>query len=319
MVNTSIEMYSLASVNERDSEFTLNLLIDLMWTDPRLTANESYCEQLTDLSIEGSEWHLDRVWSPKLRIPNNKNPASLDRDSKIILLRVSANGFVRVRKRLALDLFCQMDFQYYPFDNQECHAEFISSDLSEEHLVLEWTSIEKPFTSNNNSYINGYSLVGYDLYSGSTVSKDENFSSVKIVFYFERKWSYFIIEVYLPSILIIIVSWMSFWLEIEAIPARVMIGVTTMLTFVTVSKDAREDLPNISYINVLDIWFVVCTSKFIPLLKSYEILRSPPSSIFTNPVHSFHILKFDRVLSCRLHIAVREGSHEENQDNENKP
>lgn len=99
LVNTSIEMYSMASVNERESEITLNLLIDLMWTDPRLSSNDSYCEQLTDLSIEGSEWHFDRIWSPKLRIPNNKNPSSLDRDSKIILLRVSANGFVKVRKR----------------------------------------------------------------------------------------------------------------------------------------------------------------------------------------------------------------------------
>ena len=102
MVNTSMEVYSMASVNEQNSEFTLNLLIDLMWNDQRLvqTNNNNDCGELKDLSIEGSEWHLERIWSPKIRVPNNKNPSALDRDAKIILLRVTSSGEVRVRKRL---------------------------------------------------------------------------------------------------------------------------------------------------------------------------------------------------------------------------
>lgn len=152
-----------------------------------------------------------------------------------------------------------MNFRYYPFDKQQCEMSFVSSDLSEEYLNLEWTTIEEPFTSNSNAYMTGYTLVGQRLQSGSTVSKGENFSSVAIVFLFEREWSHFMLDVYLPTTLVIFVSWLSFWMELAAIPARVMLGVTTMLTFVTVSKQSREDLPNVAYVNALDIWFVVCT------------------------------------------------------------
>ncbi len=92
-------MYSMASLDEMDSEYDIQILIDLEWIDPRLILNDSKCDPEEVLTIEGSEWHLERIWSPKLRVPNNKNPASLDRDAKIILLRVSHNGYVRVRKR----------------------------------------------------------------------------------------------------------------------------------------------------------------------------------------------------------------------------
>ena len=276
----------MASLNERDSEFTLNLLIDLIWNDDRLEHKNSTCEGLEDLSVEGSEWHFNRIWSPKLRVPNNKNPAALDRDAKIILLRVSTKGTVRVRKRLVaknlveiiinnsynlnpcphrltLDLYCQMYFHYYPFDRQNCKIQFISSDLSLDHLLLDWTDpVEEDPLIWTDTYITGFDLgdLGKVIRRSGTIgSKSENFSYIEVVFNLKREWSHFLLDVYLPSFLVIIVSWISFWMDITATPARITLGVTTMLTFVTVAKDSRDALPNFSYINALDIWFVVCT------------------------------------------------------------
>ena len=52
-------------------------------------------------------------------------------------------------------------------------------------------------------------------------------------FLFTRSLGFYMIQIYLPSILIVIISWVSFWLNREATPARVALGVTTVLTMTT--------------------------------------------------------------------------------------
>ena len=39
-------------------------------------------------------------------------------------------------------------------------------------------------------------------------------------FKLQRDIGYYVIQVYVPSVLIVILSWVSFWLNVEAIPAR---------------------------------------------------------------------------------------------------
>ena len=35
---------------------------------------------------------------------------------------------------------------------------------------------------------------------------------------------------YVPSLLIVVLSWVSFWINIEAAPARTALGITTVLS-----------------------------------------------------------------------------------------
>ena len=38
------------------------------------------------------------------------------------------------------------------------------------------------------------------------------------------------VQSYLPTILIVVISWVSFWMDIDCVPARVTLGVITLLT-----------------------------------------------------------------------------------------
>ena len=63
-------------------------------------------------------------------------------------------------------------------------------------------------------------------------------------------------------------SWVSFWVDIDAIPARVSLGVLTVLTMTTQSSGARSALPRVSYIKAIDVWMAVClTFVFLALLE----------------------------------------------------
>jgi gamma-aminobutyric acid receptor subunit alpha len=59
-----------------------------------------------------------------------------------------------------------------------------------------------------------------------------------------------------PCILIVILSWVSFWIHREATSDRVGLCITTVLTLSTISLDSRTDLPKVRYATALD-WFLL--------------------------------------------------------------
>lgn len=83
-------------------------------------------------------------------------------------------------------------------------------------------------------------------------------------------------QVYVPCILIVVLSWVSFWIHREATSDRVGLGITTVLTLSTIrsatksdsikryslirilncSLDSRTDLPKVRYATALD-WFLL--------------------------------------------------------------
>lgn len=57
-----------------------------------------------------------------------------------------------------------------------------------------------------------------------------NFTCLAVVFELRRRLGYHLFHTYIPSALIVVMSWISFWIKPEAIPARITLGVTSLLT-----------------------------------------------------------------------------------------
>ena len=51
-----------------------------------------------------------------------------------------------------------------------------------------------------------------------------NFSSISITFKLAREMGFFMMDYYIPSILIVVISWVSFWLHMDASPPRIVLG-----------------------------------------------------------------------------------------------
>ncbi|KAG6453842.1 hypothetical protein O3G_MSEX008316 [Manduca sexta] len=83
-----------------------------------------------------------------------------------------------------------------------------------------------------------------------------DFSVLQVSFNLQRHTGYFLIQVYVPCILIVVLSWVSFWIHREATSDRVGLGITTVLTLSTISLDSRTDLPKVRYATALD-WFLL--------------------------------------------------------------
>ena len=74
---------------------------------------------------------------------------------------------------------------------------------------------------------------------------------------------------YIPSSLIVVMSWVSFYLDRASAPARTGLGVTTVLTMVTLMGSVNSSLPKISYMKALDIYLAVCFFMVFGALLEY--------------------------------------------------
>ena len=73
------------------------------------------------------------------------------------------------------------------------------------------------------------------------------YSCLKVRLVFKREFSYYLLTIYVPSCMLVIVSWVSFWLDSKSVPARVSLGVTTLLTMSTQTAGVNRSLPPVAY------------------------------------------------------------------------
>ena len=73
--------------------------------------------------------------------------------------------------------------------------------------------------------------------------------------------------------MLVIVSWVSFWLDQSAVPARVTLGVTTLLTMATQTSGINQKLPPVSYTKALDVWTGVCLTFVFGALLEFALVN----------------------------------------------
>jgi hypothetical protein len=77
----------------------------------------------------------------------------------------------------------------------------------------------------------------------------------------------------MPTTLVVILSWVSFWINVEASPARVSIGLLTVLTMTTQSTGVNQSMPRVSYIKAIDVWMSMCLMFVFCGLVEYAIVN----------------------------------------------
>lgn len=166
---------------------------------------------------------------------------------------------------------CQMEFQLYPMDIQVCPIYIESCKYAWTYRQLNWMYIYyyllHKVSSNNQKVKLRWSdsgvtlnpelkLLQYNLgqpleleeSDGYMPEKVGNFSRLTVYFRFERQIGHHLIQTFAPSSLVVMLSWFSFWLGLDAIPGRVTLLVTCMLTLVTMFTGLRADIPPVAYV-----------------------------------------------------------------------
>ncbi|KAK3097353.1 hypothetical protein FSP39_008946 [Pinctada imbricata] len=159
-------------------------------------------------------------WKPNIYIVNQKESDLFDSEVYSKLINIFPSGDVLFSSRYGTCLVLSAK-------NPICHVYVTKDVLGKNNSFISW--IERA----------NYSCAGLHM----------NLS---------RSTGYYISHVYLPCILVVILSWISFWFGTDAILPRLSLGVVTVLTMMVISALTNVNLPKVSYSTLLDVWLAVC-------------------------------------------------------------
>ncbi|ODN04742.1 Gamma-aminobutyric acid receptor subunit beta [Orchesella cincta] len=131
-----------------------------------------------------------------------------------------------------------------------------------------------------------------------------NYSRLACEIQFVRSMGYYLIQIYIPSSLIVVISWVSFWLNRNAAPARVYLGITTVLTMTTLMSSTNKALPKISYVKSIDVYLGTCFVMVFAALLEYATVGYLAKRIQMRKNHFAALQKMALQLqkSCEEHV-----------------
>ncbi|XP_039287207.1 gamma-aminobutyric acid receptor subunit beta isoform X13 [Nilaparvata lugens] len=266
-VEVGVTMYvlSISSVSEVLMDFTLDFYFRQFWTDPRLAFRKR--PGVETLSV-GSEF-IKNIWVPDTFFVNEKQSYFHIATTSNEFIRIHHSGSITRSIRLTITASCPMNLQYFPMDRQLCHIEIESFGYTMRDIRYIWNAGSKSVGISNEVQLPQFRVLGHRQRATEINLSTGNYSRLACEIQFVRSMGYYLIQIYIPSGLIVIISWVSFWLNRNATPARVALGVTTVLTMTTLMSSTNAALPKISYVKSIDVYLGTCFVMVFASLLEY--------------------------------------------------
>uniref|UniRef100_A0A8C8K692 Gamma-aminobutyric acid receptor subunit beta-2 n=1 Tax=Oncorhynchus tshawytscha TaxID=74940 RepID=A0A8C8K692_ONCTS len=266
-VGMNIDIASIDMVSEVNMDYTLTMYFQQAWRDKRL----SYSEIPLNLTLDNRV--ADQLWVPDTYFLNDKKSFVHGVTVKNRMIRLHPDGTVLYSLRITTTAACMMDLRRYPLDEQNCTLEIESYGYTTDDIEFYWRGGDNAVTGVERIELPQFSIVDHKLISKNVVFSTGSYPRLSLSFKLKRNIGYFILQTYMPSILITILSWVSFWINYDASAARVALGITTVLTMTTINTHLRETLPKIPYVKAIDMYLMGCFVFVFLALLEYALVN----------------------------------------------
>ncbi|XP_052132513.1 gamma-aminobutyric acid receptor alpha-like [Frankliniella occidentalis] len=246
---------SMGPISEVDMTYSMDCYFRQSWVDRRLAFQGN--KETLALSIT----MLERIWKPDTYFYNGKQSYLHTITTPNKFVRLYQNGRVLYSSRLTIKAGCPMHLDNFPMDIQKCPLKFGSFGYTTRDVLYRWNT-NRQVAIADDMKLSQFDLIGNPTNNQTDVLKTGEHSMLLVSFHLQRHMGNFLIQVYGPCILLVVLSWVSFWLNREATADRVSLGITTVLTMTFLGLEARTDLPKVPYPTALD-FFVFLSFAFI--------------------------------------------------------
>uniref|UniRef100_A0A8C3XFC0 Gamma-aminobutyric acid receptor subunit gamma-3 n=1 Tax=Cyanoderma ruficeps TaxID=181631 RepID=A0A8C3XFC0_9PASS len=289
VIDVDIYVNSIGPVSSINMEYQIDIFFAQTWTDSRLRFNST----MKILTLNSNMVGL--IWIPDTIFRNSKTAEAHWITTPNQLLRIWNDGKILYTLRLTINAECQLQLHNFPMDEHSCPLIFSSYGYPKEEMIYRWRKNSVEAADQKSWRLYQFDFMG--LRNTSEIVKTSAGDYVVMTIYFDlsRRMGYFTIQTYIPCILTVVLSWVSFWIKKDATPARTALGITTVLTMTTLSTIARKSLPRVSYVTAMDLFVTVCFLFVFAALMEYATLnyysscrkpnctkkKKPPTTVIT--------------------------------------
>ncbi|ROT67194.1 putative glutamate-gated chloride channel isoform X1 [Penaeus vannamei] len=221
-----------------------SFVLELSWLDSRVT----YQNLKATTSLNLIPWHLaQKLWAPTILFTNTDgnmrtvvdidSTLYVDRGSgafqtdltrpDVVELYPGSSTILSMSRKYSIQFKCHFDLTLYPFDSQHCYMKLRVSGSTSDYIG---------FNRNSTARYNGSELLMEYSVGETTLSVDnkEEFAALKVKLELIRRSGYAILNIYTPSLTLIIISYVTLFFRADMFEVRVMSALTALLVLATI-------------------------------------------------------------------------------------
>ena len=288
-VSVSLDIYDVFDIKELEMKFRVYFKIVLLWYDSRiLFRNLKPNQEDNHLSTNAYNAYnnIKKIWTPRLLFFKNAigHITAGEQMSNNALADFSGTGYVSVIRKgkcqqnrieepdedcvypgsenplrmenwVSVVLDCQFHLAMYPFDSQECPMKLVKPVNYASEFVMQWKKYP---------HLHGLNHLEYEVddlhfnYTKSTLNE------ITVYVHLRRRITFHIFNTYLPSFCLMVIAVFTLFIDVSHFEATIMVTLTSMLVIYTLHQSISSNLPQTSYMKMIDVWLV--TGMIVPFV-----------------------------------------------------
>ena len=281
-VSVSLDIHDVFDIRELEMKFRVYFKIELLWYDSRiLFRNLEPNHQDNHLSNN----NIKKLWTPELIFLNSEQGSiEAGQRNNIAKSEFSGRGYVdiirkgkcqqngieepdedcvypgsenplRMENWVSVVLDCQFHLAMYPFDNQECPIKLVKPVNFASEFVMQWSKSPHLHDLNHMEYQID------DLHFNQT---NTTLNEITVYVHLRRRITYHIFNTYLPSFCLMVIAVFTLFIDVSHFEATIMVALTSMLVIYTLHQSISSNLPQTSYMKMIDVW--LASGMIVPFL-----------------------------------------------------
>ena len=169
-----------------------------------------------------------------------------------------------------------MNLKKFPMDSQMCPLYIGSYGYPAEDLIYVWKANPISFAELVMAQFRLDAWTSKAVETNATKRMTEkgyrSDSLAYLHFFFERQMGFFLLQFYAPLFLIVMCSWVGFWIVKSDVPGRAGLGVTTVLSVAKLGfvGGSKAQVP---YATALDVYVIICFFSVFASMIEFAVIN----------------------------------------------